>query len=570
MSLRAFALKGLWPADREAASGAAEAQCPPCRGLAVDEPWGDVGPWPEGGGDSLAPAPARRRLLREPLHAGPNDEPDSSRDDGDEGAEFLGSRRRSMTEYSGAVCLNPGCGKPTWNGEPGEYCSVDCKEAVPPKCKKPGCPNLSFNAGEDEYCSMDCKNKSTVCLKRGCYKNTWNGRPKGFCSLVCFGEADTECMMQGCHKRTWNGRPAGFCTPDCRDQAKHMVAKKTLKKDGSMRDLDTHIARMVSGKITMMSRAEKESEETKIEAAKAGLMEATSGQDLLLRAEVLIQQNWLGKIEALPGNIYRIGAFGRLADLQRKTAHKTLGRVFGWVAVWLVQVVGPPAIWLSVVFAWGIQADMKFHWRNWDMELYDWHHIALTKTLALVFQICFVLNGLYVVMQNRDDWRKIHCIIRYMKHYNRDMNFGYRYFMYLGALTNCWVVLWCCADTVVVLGSSQSPKDVLFDSLGLLFLYNLDDIGGELGFVSDSDWPGARLGWIYSEMVAENWHLEEAGSRKTKESEFVEENQGAGGQFVMWVFNFTIWTLGVATVLYPAFNAVTPFLKIAPPDGGWP
>jgi len=416
---------------------------------------------------------------------------------------------------------------------------------------------------------MACKNVSTLCLRPGCHKTSWNGRPKGFCGLTCFGAAEPVCLMQGCGKKTWNGRPAGFCSPECRDKAKHIITKKTSKKEGNLRDLDVHISRVVNGKITMMSRAEQESEKAKMDNTKAQLMEAVSGQDLLLRAEVLIHQNWLGKIQALPGNIYRIGAFGRLADYRADTTHKSLGKILGWTAIWVIQVFGPPAIWLSTVFAWGIKGDMRFHWHKWDVDLSDWEHIALTKLLALVFQICFVLNGLYVIMQNRDDWIKIHTIIRYMRHYNLAMKFRWRYFLYLGALTNMWVVLWCCADTVVVLGSSESPKDVLFDSLGLLFLYNLDDIGGEFGFVSESDWPGDRLGWIYSEMVLENWHTEEVGSPRHKDEEFKEENWGVGGHIVMCCFRLTTYILCLALLVYPAFNVMTPFDKIAPPDGGW-
>merc|ERR1712194_425093 len=61
----------------------------------------------------------------------------------------------------------------------------------------------------------------------------------------------------------------------------------------------------------------------------------------------------------------------------------------------------------------------------------------------------------------------------------------------------------------VVVGASESPKDVMFDALGLLFLYNLDDIGGEFGFVDEDDWPGVRLGWIYQEMVLHDWKPED-------------------------------------------------------------
>merc|ERR1712157_601813 len=75
------------------------------------------------------------------------------------------------------------------------------------------------------------------------------------------------------------------------------------------------------------------------------------------------------------------------------------------------------------------------------------------------------------------------------------------YFLGVGAFINCWIVMWTCLDMFVVVGASKTPQDLLLDSLGLLFLYNLDDIGGELGFVNEDDWPGLRIAWIYDELV---------------------------------------------------------------------
>jgi len=556
--LRGFNLRGLWPRERHPLVRDGKAS----RGLPIDQTTVAVRRRAllQDADEELDPLP-ERHLFCEVLHCAT---------EGEEAAIRRGLVREDSDEGAGApVCLNPGCGKPSWNGEPGEYCSIDCRDAVPPKCKRPGCPHpslVSLDEQVDEYCGMACKNKSTICLKSGCHKPSWNGRPKGFCSLACYGEADKLCMMPGCGKPTWNDRPAGFCDRNCRDKAKHMAIKRTAKKAETMTDLDKHIARMVHGKLAMMSKAEQEAVKAKQDYAKLRLLEATSGSDLLLRSELFIHESWAREAQALPGNIYSIGAFGRLADYRAETAHKTMGRVAGWVAIWFLQVIGPPAIWASTVFAWGIKTDMQFHWREWRVDLDDWHHIGLTKSLALIFQICFILNGLYVVLETRDDSRKIHSIIRYMQHY-ANTNFVYRLYLYIGAITNCWVVLWCCADTVVVLGSSQSPKDVIFDSLGLLFLYNLDDIGGELGFVNHDDWPGERLGWIYSEMVVENWHMELDGTSK---EEFDEKQIGAGGCIMEYSFKVTIWILSLALVIFPVFNAMTPFLIIAPPDGGWP
>ena len=39
--------------------------------------------------------------------------------------------------------------------------------------------------------------------------------------------------------------------------------------------------------------------------------------------------------------------------------------------------------------------------------------------------------------------------------------------------------------------------DVLFNAMAVTFLYNLDDIGGEMGFLGDEDWDGEELGKLY-------------------------------------------------------------------------
>lgn len=70
-------------------------------------------------------------------------------------------------------------------------------------------------------------------------------------------------------------------------------------------------------------------------------------------------------------------------------------------------------------------------------------------------------------------------------------------FLYLGAFMNAWVIFWLCIDMWLVLGVSDSVTEVLMDALALAFLYNLDDIGSDLRFVDEDDWPGLQLAWLY-------------------------------------------------------------------------
>lgn len=88
-----------------------------------------------------------------------------------------------------AVCLRPGCSKPTWNGQPGEFCSGGCKAPI---CLRPGCGRL---AGEGEafgYCGAAC-------------------RPRGLVSLVPRGAASV-CLGPLCGRPAWKGQLCDGCS----------------------------------------------------------------------------------------------------------------------------------------------------------------------------------------------------------------------------------------------------------------------------------------------------------------------------------------------------------------------
>merc|ERR1712226_701208 len=79
-------------------------------------------------------------------------------------------------------------------------------------------------------------------------------------------------------------------------------------------------------------------------------------------------------------------------------------------------------------------------------------------------------------------------------------------FMFLlGPILNGWVIVWSNFASFVVIGSSFSPQDLLFDSLALVFLFQLDDIG-TLGFTEHTDWPGRRLAWLYRDITTSCSH----------------------------------------------------------------
>lgn len=63
-----------------------------------------------------------------------------------------------------ALCLRPGCGRPSWNGKPQEYCSRSCKDrpsSGSAMCAR-GCPRPSWNGNHGEYCSKTCRDSGVA------------------------------------------------------------------------------------------------------------------------------------------------------------------------------------------------------------------------------------------------------------------------------------------------------------------------------------------------------------------------------------------------------------------------
>jgi len=138
-----------------------------------------------------------------------------------------GKVQRVHVQHQPALCLAR-CGKPSWNGDPDEYCSVACRQKGPQSrqanatCRAPGCNKQSWNGVAGGYCSNVCRNNDTgnathkpLCATPGCGKPTWNGQPGEYCNKNCKASAVTLCSAPGCGKPTWDGRP-GFCSKSCR------------------------------------------------------------------------------------------------------------------------------------------------------------------------------------------------------------------------------------------------------------------------------------------------------------------------------------------------------------------
>lgn len=192
---------------------------------------------------------------------------------------------------------------------------------------------------------------------------------------------------------------------------------------------------------------------------------------------------------------------------------------------------------------------MDVHWYE------DWLHIPTTKGLGIIFMFAFILNAIFVVLGEQQTFKNVYNTFRFLNWKTKDFQMSGQGIMGLGVFMNTWVIVWTCLDVYVVVGASTTPQDLLMDALGLLFLYNLDDIGGDLGFIEEDDWPGLRIAWIYQELV-HTW----------PDDEFDEDRLDTQGKVFLGIYYFIIRFLALLLFVVPFLSCITPFTQIAPDD----
>lgn len=316
--------------------------------------------------------------------------------------------------------------------------------------------------------------------------------------------------------------------------------------------------------------------------AKEEIMKCNDATEIIIKAELLIDEDWLCNVTPLPGNLFSVGAFGEIFERGAKPFSdkwiKSYSKAFGCCIVILIQLIGPPLIFMSRMPSHlGILDDKKYDWRchplfgsadGLDLNpcpsgrlpgeihfLDDWHRLTMTKLLGVIFMGAFILNGLFSIISERKTWRDLYNTFRFLDWKNDEFKAPGGWYLGAGCFVNCWVVTWACLDIFVVAGASADPQDLLMDSFALLFLFNLDDIDGDLCFVTDDDWPGLRLAWIYNELV-HPW----------PDTEFDEDDLDWLGYVGMLTYKFTIALLCIEFTIIPALAMLTPFVDIAPMD----
>lgn len=220
------------------------------------------------------------------------------------------------------------------------------------------------------------------------------------------------------------------------------------------------------------------------------------------------------KVEPIHGDIYTYWAFRDvLVHMKHVSEEATHSKVLhvGLICVMIVQILGPPA-----VLIWSLYA---IDWSNARVGLGAWEYIPgsyhkgvsnfFSHLLSTLFLFVFILNGIYVIRDDKQKSEKIWYLVSVLE--KDGSGVVNRTWLRVGAFINSWVVVISAICMGPCFMLSKSPKDIIFDAFALLFLFRLDDVNGDLGFLEEQ-WDSEKFGKLYEDVRSWEEKDQRAGS----------------------------------------------------------
>lgn len=225
------------------------------------------------------------------------------------------------------------------------------------------------------------------------------------------------------------------------------------------------------------------------------------------------------KFLPVAGNMYRYWAMNGNVFNWEKDADETLckkgsrlRKTFGMLLLLLIQLVAPSAVIVATIY--------KIQWHEvqwWESDPWYIHHNQeygvswfTSRILGLGFIAAYSLWALDRIESEKSDWLKLNSLLNIYERSQEENGFwsntfcGWsttRFFLWLGPAVNCLTFLGCAVAMLLLLKVADSPKDVVFDSLSLLFLLQLDDLDSDLGFLDEDDWDQKGMGQFVYECI---------------------------------------------------------------------
>lgn len=252
----------------------------------------------------------------------------------------------------------------------------------------------------------------------------------------------------------------------------------------------------------------------------------------------------------ISGNLYSylsLREFGDSSGLFQKNADFLM--LVGLYLIILVQLVGP-----CCVLFWAYHKVDCFPNHTYVDLTQSWGYVGgsnehgvsaiTTRILGVCFVGLFCMNGAYVMKSDANMMRKtldMNEVFRVVAQRNVDYPEPNNYWLWLGVIVNSFCLLSCsfCMVLLFVI-AEDGPKDVLFDGLALTFLYNLDDVSGDLGFL-DEKWDEDQFGDIYGGLADQTSSSDRQNLidsiREDRDAQFTPDNFLVASQYIMIVFS---------------------------------
>merc|ERR1712226_1740686 len=117
-------------------------------------------------------------------------------------------------------------------------------------------------------------------------------------------------------------------------------------------------------------------------------------------------------------------------------------------------------MFFNAYYGWMQEEDDHLRWENFQFgDLSEWTgNRADVKVVGFLFVCCFLLNGFFVQMDEKNSWLKIDHIWRVLNHGVRggEMEGSCELFLFVGAFMNGWVIFWLSLDVYFVIGTAES------------------------------------------------------------------------------------------------------------------
>eukprot|EP00928_Gymnodinium_smaydae_P003076 TRINITY_DN11101_c0_g1_i3.p1 TRINITY_DN11101_c0_g1~~TRINITY_DN11101_c0_g1_i3.p1 ORF type:complete len:353 (-),score=53.77 TRINITY_DN11101_c0_g1_i3:131-1189(-) len=277
--------------------------------------------------------------------------------------------------------------------------------------------------------------------------------------------------------------------------------------------------------------------------------------DVESNAEVLhiamaLPSEWLLDADEVPGNLYSAWAFGLLNMRSAGRFHNL--RDMSVLLVFLCQFIAPLAVLDGCVSGF-LHTQAAFDFESFEPSFAEWRDNFAPNSFRLLFLILFWTNGYICIENSREDWFRVKRLFLYL---NKSREVRSRHILYFGAFMKCWTVSWCCIACYFVVGRFSTSLDVVYDAVGLLFVYALDHLGGDLVLVSEGSWPGAGLGWIEE-------HIESIAHDVDSDNHSKRVARVRGDNVVGFMFGAVSAFCLFGTIVAPVIHIMTPWGNVS-------